>query len=934
MAKLAAYRAKRDFQKTPEPEEGGETGGFAFVIQKHAATRLHYDLRLELDGVMLSWAVAKGPSLVPGEKRLSVHVEDHPIAYNAFEGTIPKGQYGGGTVMIWDRGRWEPDGDPHQGYAKGHLNFTLHGEKLGGAWHLVRMKKRPNEKQEPWLLIKSEDDFARVADAPDILDEKPLSIATGRDLDAIAADGAGAVWNSNRGMAAEARAAEANPEAAPSKASKAAKSKAVGSKVAGSKAGESKAAAALADAALRSGEDPNAAPEPAPKRKRAAKAKAGDAPENAKAPAGTPMPKAIEPCLATLVTAVPAGDQWLHEIKWDGYRLIVFKQGDKVRVATRRGLDWTHRFPGIAAAVAALPVERAILDGEAVIEDENGVSNFSALQAALGDKHAGVAAGAVFFAFDLLYLNGEDLRPLPLADRKGRLEALVPAGGTGALRLSEHLQADGAAMVRSACSLGLEGVISKRRDRPYRSGRHEDWLKIKCTERQEFVVVGYVPSTASKKAVGSLVLAYNEAGSLRYAGRAGTGFTADAARETWTRLDAAKLAKTPLTEKLTADERRGVVWVEPSLVAEIEFRGWTGDNRLRHAAFKGLREDKRAEDVVREVPQDLGEVDASPAKAAPASDTRARKTAKPAPAPAKPGARPDIVAGIKLTHPDRVLWADAGVTKEGLASFYDGIAGWLLPHLVHRPLSLVRCPAGAEGHCFFQKHSWAGLSGSIRRETVRDESGEEEVLYVDDIAGVVALVQAGVLEIHPWGARIDDVDQPDRITMDLDPGEDVAWPTVIAAARELRERLAADGLESFVKTTGGKGLHVVLPIDAGSSDWASVKAYAKALADSLERDAPDRFIAKSTKAARRGRIYVDYLRNGRGATAVAAYSTRARPGAPVSVPLTWDELSPAVKPNHYTVLNLAARLNRLNDPWAEIGRVRQSLPKPAGRKRR
>jgi bifunctional non-homologous end joining protein LigD len=929
MAKLAEYRAKRDFQKTSEPEDGGEAGGFAFVIQKHDASRLHYDLRLELDGVMKSWAVAKGPSLVPGEKRLAVHVEDHPIAYNTFEGTIPKGQYGGGTVMIWDRGRWQPEGDPHKGYAKGHLNFSLAGEKLGGAWHLVRMKKRPREKQEAWLLIKSDDEFARAEEQPDILDEKALSVATGRTLEAIAADTAGAVWDSRTGLAAEARAEAAAPDpgAKPARTKRAAKAAepapepepepAPAKRATRKKAtADSKAAKAVAEVAMQEGGDPNA-----------------PVPEQAEAPtrrSKAAMPKDIAPCLATLVAEVPRGDAWLHEIKWDGYRLIVFKKAGKVRVATRRGLDWTHRFPAIAAAVAALPVETAILDGEAVIEDDKGLSNFSALQDALSDKYAGVAAQAVFFAFDLLYLDGEDLRPLPLDTRKARLADLLPVGQTGALRLSEHIDADGAAMVRSACSLGLEGVISKRRDRPYRSGRHDDWLKIKCTERQEFVIVGYVPSTASKRAVGSLVLAYNEGGALKYAGRAGTGFTAEAARETWTRLEAVRANTSPLKEKLTSEERRGVAWVEPALVAEIEFRGWTGDLRLRHAAFKGLRDDKRPDEVVREVAKETPDAERS-SKAAPA------RKPKPEPAAARP--RPasanGSVSGVKLTHPDRVLWPDGGVTKQGLAEYYEDIAAWLLPHVAHRPLSLVRCPAGSEGHCFFQKHSWAGLSDHILRETVRDESGEEEVLYVENIAGVIALVQAGVLEIHPWGARIDDVNAPDRITIDLDPGEDVAWPDVIAAARDVRERLAADGLESFVKTTGGKGLHVVLPIDPGSSDWTRVKGYARALAESMERDAPDRYIAKASKQARRGLIYVDYLRNGRGATAIAAYSTRARPGAPVSVPLSWDELSPALKPNHFTVLNLHARLSRQTaDPWTDLGRVRQSLPVQTRGKRR
>jgi bifunctional non-homologous end joining protein LigD len=916
MAKLAQYRAKRDFQKTPEPQGGSAAeAGSAFVIQKHAASRLHYDLRLELDGVMKSWAVTKGPSLVPGEKRLAVHVEDHPIEYNTFEGTIPKGQYGGGTVMLWDQGRWEAEDDPHKGYAKGHLNFRLEGEKLHGAWHLVRLKKRPGERQEAWLLIKSADDFARDPGDPDILEELPLSVTTGRGLDEIATDADSAIWNSNKGLAADERAvtkAESEKPSAKAKGRTAAKAAPESEAKPAKPARRTRAKAAVDEAAVAAGEDLN---QPAP---------AAD--PRGQSGRKAPMPKEVEPCLATLVAQVPQGDAWLHEIKWDGYRLIAFRQKGKTRLATRRGHDWTHRFPGIAAAIDALGVETAILDGEAVIEDETGVSNFSALQNALSDEHGGRAANAIFLAFDLLYLDGYDLRALPLEARKGRLAEILPREQTGTLRLSEHIDADGGAMVRSACRLGLEGVISKRRDRPYRSGRHEDWLKIKCTERQEFVIAGFVPSTAMKKAVGSIALGYYEGGKLKYAGRSGTGFTAEAAREMWARLDALRVAAPPFDGKLSSEERRGAIWVEPKFVAEIEFRGWTGDGRLRHAAYKGLREDKSALEVVRETAKSaLGD----------SSDEAAPPNASPAEAVKPRSKRGGVqVAGVTLTHPDRVLWPDSGVTKQGLAEYYDEIAEWLLPHIAHRPLALVRCPSGVGAACFFQKHSWAGLGDGIRRETIRDEDGEEEVLFVDDISGVISLVQAGVLEIHPWGAPIDDVDKPDRITMDLDPAEDVRWESVIAGALDVRERLNAMGLESFVKTTGGKGLHVVVPFAPGPN-WDIVKGFARDLAESMERDSPGRYIAKASKTARRGLIYVDYLRNGRGATAIGAYSTRARPGATVSVPLAWSELSPALKPNHFNVLNLPARLRRLGqDPWADIANIRQSLPIRKGTKRR
>lgn len=896
MAKLAAYKAKRDFAATPEPAgQDGGSGGSAFVIQKHAASRLHYDLRLELDGVMLSWAVAKGPSLVPGEKRLAVHVEDHPVDYNTFEGTIPKGQYGGGTVLIWDRGSWAPEGDAHKGMQKGHLDFRIDGEKLRGRYHLVRLKPRPRERQESWLLIKSEDEFARHAGDPDILEEKPLSVVTGRDLDTIATAPGSAVWNSNRSEATQTSSGPPEPTAP--------KKPRARKKVA-------------APAEKPEAPDPNGSPAP-------------DIGELRNGGHKAAMPAAIEPCLATLVDAVPKGGRWIHEIKWDGYRLIAFKSGGSTKLATRRGHDWTARFPSIAEAVAALPVDSVILDGEAVIADESGIANFSALQNALSDEHGRVARDAVLYGFDLLYLDGFDLRELPLEDRKARLAALLPAGNTGFLRLGEHIEEDGEAMVRSACRLGLEGVISKRRDRPYRSGRGEDWVKIKCTERQEFAILGHVPSSAVPRAIGSLVLGYREDGAWRLAGRSGTGYTAAVARDLWKKLEPIKAAGPPaLAAKPTAEERRGVVWAEPRLVAEIEFRGWTADDHLRHAAFKGLREDKSVDEVVRERPKHATASGAlSPA-------------AKPAPAAAR-GATPRKhgaaeVAGVPLSHPDRVLWADAGITKQGLAEFYEEIADWLLPHVAERPLSLVRCPSGSEGGCFFQKHSWAGLSDHILRETVRDESGEEEVLYVRDVRGVVALVQAGVLEIHPWGSTMADVDRPDRIVMDLDPGDDVPFADVIAGSVEIRERLAAMGLDSFVKTTGGKGLHVVLPL-TGTNGWSEVKAFAKSIADGMSADSPNRYIAKSTKSARRGLIYVDYLRNGRGATAIAAYSTRARPGATVSVPLRWDELTPTLRPNHDTVANLPGRLRGVaSDPWAALPKVRQQLPLPskAARRRR
>jgi bifunctional non-homologous end joining protein LigD len=862
MAKLAAYRAKRDFGRTAEPKgRSGRVRGDAFVVQKHDATRLHYDLRLELDGVMKSWAVAKGPSLVPGDKRLAIHVEDHPIDYNTFEGTIPAGEYGGGTVLVWDRGHWIPNEDPRKGYAKGHLDFRLEGEKLHGSFHLVRMKKRPRERQEGWLLIKQDDEAARSADAPDILEAEPRSVASGRTIEEIAEDPKGKVWHSKEGDAAEARAMRTSASQAP-------RDETVGEVTASLTRGTAK----------------------------------------------RPLPKTVEPCLATLSDTVPSGGTWLHEIKWDGYRLIAIKSARDTRLLTRRGLDWTARFPSIAEAVSDMPVSTLVLDGEAVVEDARGVPSFSALQSALSDEHGKVARDAILYAFDLLFADGHDLRGLPLAERKARLATILPPGGTGTLRLSEHLDADGEAMARSARAIGLEGIVSKRADRPYRSGRGGDWLKIKFTQRQEFVIVGYMPSTASEKAVGSLVLGYNQGKALRLAGRAGTGYTAKVARMLRERLHPLRRKTPPLTETPTSEERRGIVWVEPTLVAEIEFRGWTGEDRLRHAAFQGLRDDKSAEDVVREdEPSKAPEKAAKPARRK-SGVVRAKGAAE--------------MAGIRLTHPDRILWPDVGLTKRGLADYYEAVAERLLPHVADRPLSLIRCPEGIAGSCFFQKHAFAGLDEHVRRKVVKGE----ELLFVEGLPGIVALVQASVLEIHPWGTRMAHVERPDRITMDLDPGEGIAWADVVRAARDMRERLGAMKLESFVKTTGGKGLHVVVPI-GGRPTWEKAKAFAKSIADAMEADDPARYVAISAKKAREGRVYVDYLRNGRGATAVAAYSTRARPGAPVSTPVAWNEIE-RLRPDAFTAANLPARLAGAADPWDGIEAIGQTLPSPSRTKRR
>jgi bifunctional non-homologous end joining protein LigD len=863
---LETYNRKRNFAATAEPRgDRRQESGHRFVVQKHAARRLHYDFRLELDGVLKSWAVAKGPSLNPGEKRLAVHVEDHPLEYADFEGTIPAGQYGAGSVMIWDAGTWRPDGDAHAGYAKGHLAFTLAGEKLHGRWNLVRMRPREGERGDNWLLIKSGDEAARPADEPDILEEQPLSVTTGRSIEEIGEDKKSRQWQSRKAASSQ----------APSVG---------GAKTPRQRLTESVSTRRRADGVKRTSAS--------------AKESANPIPFQFSPPPGArkaALPDFVPPELATLAKKPPVGE-WLHEIKFDGYRIQAICRKERVRLLTRKGLDWTNRFPRIAAALESLPVVNALIDGEAVYETADGLSDFSGLQAALkegGDQRIS------YYAFDLLYLDGYDLQRVELVDRKTLLESLLKSAPSDALRYSEHFQESGEKMLRHICRLGGEGVVSKRRDGVYRSGRSEDWLKAKCANRQEFVVVGYTPSTAARRAIGSLVLAYWQDGRLTYVGRAGTGYSREIAADLFKLLERERLDKPPVADSLSTQEQRNVKWVRPQQVAEIEFRGWTAAGQLRQASFKALREDKPATEIVREKPI------SAPNRQMSAS------------APPKTGA-------VKLTHPDRILWPDVGVAKQGLADHYARVWPMMERLVIGRPLALLRCPVGADRGCFFQKHAWEGMTESVRR--IVDPQEVAPILAIEDFAGVMALVQASVLEIHPWGARVDDLERPDMLIFDLDPGDGVGWTDLTSAARESRERLQKKGLVSFVKTSGGKGLHVVVPLEP-RADWSAAKAFCKDLAEAMARDAPQRLVANMSKKARVSRIYVDYLRNGRGATAVAAYSTRARPGAPVSTPLTWEELEAVGDPARFTVNNLQNRLAALRaDPWADFFDADQSLP--------
>jgi bifunctional non-homologous end joining protein LigD len=861
---LVEYRRKRDFAKTPEPAGGGRAGRpnaahRRFVVQRHAARRLHYDFRLELDGVLKSWAVPKGPSLDPEERRLAVHVEDHPLDYAGFEGVIPAGEYGGGTVMVWDSGTWEPEGDPHEGYAKGHLRFRLHGGRLHGSWSLVRTggggRRRgaadsDGEAAEDWLLIKHSDEAAEPGSGDAVLRRHPDSVLSGCGMAAIAAAPDRRVWTARE----------------PS-------------------------VAAVDLAALR-GAKP------------------------------APLPDTLPPPqLATAADAAPGGDDWLYELKWDGYRLIAAVARDRsVRFASRNGLDWSERFPEIAAALAGLRIGDAVLDGELVrFRQEDGLPSFSALKTELSE---GRTDRLVYVVFDLLHLDGHDLRDVAIEDRKTALEAILSAAaGDSRLRYSEHLAGQGTSFAAHACALGVEGIIAKRRGSHYRSGaRSKDWLKIKCVRREEFAVVGWTPpGDGGDTGIRSLLLGYHDpAGRLHYAGGVGSGFSGAERTALRRRFDAMPRGARPPGKDAARLAPRGARWVEPQAVAEIRFADWTGDGLLRHATYLGLREDKEARDVVleRRSGDDGADDDGAPraAAAAPAATDARRSRSR-----LRKG---EIeVAEVVISNAEKLLFPDAGITKGDLARFQASIANRILPHLAGRPLSLVRAPDGIGGQVWFQKHERAGTPDAIRRIPVQDEDGgaTQTFLGVDDVRGLVSLVQMGVIEIHPWGSRLPNLERPDRLVFDLDPDETVGWERVVQAALQLRDALAGIGFESFAKTTGGKGLHLVVPITPACVGWDDAKAFARDVAVAFEAAAPARFTSLLTKRARRGRIFIDYLRNGRGATAVAPYSPRARAGATVATPVSWQELEAGLDPADFTVATLPSWLAaQTRDPWARF----------------
>jgi bifunctional non-homologous end joining protein LigD len=817
---LATYRKKRDFSQTREPsgaaapKKGGAELGY--VIQKHAARRLHYDFRLELDGVLLSWAVPKGPSLDPAVKRLAQETEPHPLDYASFEGTIPKGQYGGGTVMVWDRGSWSPIGDARAGYAKGHLEFTLDGDKLAGRWHLVRTRSRGNGKEDKsWLLFKAHDESA--SSERDIVEEKPDSVVTGRDLDQIATG--------------------ARP----------------------------KRAAARAKPITRGKSTPRGA-------KSSPKARSA-------------LPKQLEPELATLVDSAPTGDDWLHEIKLDGYRILARIQDGQASLFTRNGKDWTERMPALARALEKLDFDSAWIDGELVALDEKGVSDFQTLQNSLDEDRE---AGLVYYAFDLPFDDGEDLRTLPLLERKERLARhLGKKAKAGTVRLSEHVLGSGPEFFEQAGKLGLEGIISKRAAAPYRAGRGRDWLKVKCQLRQEFVIVGFSAPKGSRTHLGALLLGVEREGKLSYAGRVGTGVTETSLDELSQKL--ARLARktAPVEDAPRGAEVRDVIWAEPKLLCEISFTGFTKDGRLRHPVFHGLREDKPARGVKLEKPQE---------------------------------------AAYPLSNPDKVLYPELSITKRELLEYYELVAERMLPHVAGRPLTLVRCPEGRTKQCFFQKHPGRGTPEGLRAVPIREKDGKAPYTVIDDEQGLFGLVQLGALEIHTWGAHEGDPERPDLLVLDLDPDPELDFKEVVRCAERLREVFESAKLESFVKSTGGKGLHVCVPFEPELS-WSELKSFTKHIAEAFAARYPKEYLATVSKAKRTGKIFIDYLRNARGATFIAPYSTRARENAPVAVPLEWDEIA-KFKPGDFTLRNLSKRLKKQRvDPFQRMAELKQKLPR-------
>ena len=817
---IDSYNAKRDFAKTGEPRGRKLKGkGDSFVVQKHDASRLHWDFRLELDGVLKSWAVPKGPSLDPADRRLAMRTEDHPLDYGDFEGTIPKGEYGGGTVMLWDRGRWipEPGKDPRKTIEEGHLHFTLEGERMKGEWVMFRLKPKPGEKAQPWMLKKVTDEYADAQAGDALVDECVTSITTGRTMAEIAS-GAD-VWRSNRG---------------------------------GQKGGRAKKKAAAAP------------------------------------------PPFEEPQLATLVDSVPTGSDWIHEYKYDGYRLLL-SVGEGVATAwTRNGKDWSDKFKSLVKAAAKLPAG-CLIDGEAVALGEDGKPSFQLLQSTLKGGNANLA----FYAFDLLIDRGEDIRNLPNIERKARLAALLKSVSPP-LIYGDHVVGKGEALLEAICAERGEGIISKKASAPYRGARTKCWLKIKCIQRQEFVIVGWTESD-KRRGFRSLLLAVNEEGALKFAGKVGTGFDTKGIESLMQRMQPLETDTAPL--EVPRAERKGAHFIRPELIAEIAFTEFTGDGILRHPSFIALREDKPARQVVRERPQKL-------AKAQKKGD---RATAE--------------SFGVKISNPERIVYPEDGLTKKDLADYYAGIEALMMVDAARRPITLIRCPQGRGKKCFFQKHDSGAFGEHVKQIAIEEKKGDvQDYLWFEDVRGLLTCVQMGTIEFHGWGSRTDKVEYPDRLVFDLDPDVGLDFERVKDAALRLRALLGDLGLTTFPLLSGGKGIHVVVPLDA-SADWPTVKSFAERFTRAIAQAEPEMFTANIRKVERKGRIFLDWLRNQRGATAVLPYSARAREGAPVAAPIAWEEIDQYGGGNHFSIRDLDELIARSESKMlAGWGKSEQALP--------
>jgi len=805
---LKKYREKRNFEVTSEPAEGGEANedARAFVIQKHWASRLHYDFRLELDGAMKSWAVPKGPCYDPAVKRMAVQVEDHPIAYNQFEGQIPEGQYGAGKVIIWDEGTWMPVGDPRKGYRDGHLKFDLQGAKMQGRWALIRLKGKESEKQPPWLLIKDRDDFSRPERDFSVVDEMPDSVVPLRKMEKGAGPKDKATSRSNAQPALPGIAAD--------------------------------------------------------------------------------LPAQLKPQLATLVDGVPQhAPDWLYEMKFDGYRLVARIEGEDVRLFTRNGHDWSAKLPHLVEALRALPAKWAWVDGEIVMLDREGIPNFQSLQNAFDNDRT---QDIVFYAFDLPFIGLRDLRQEPLGVRRALLQQLMDTAEDDHLRFSEAFEAAPSDLVATACRMGLEGIMAKRLSSPYVSRRSDTWVKVKCARRQEFAIVGYTAPKGSRAGLGALLLAVTEQdGSLRYAGKVGTGFDDASLVSLQKRLAAMETDKKPVANAPAAG---GVRWVKPELIAEVSFGEWTSGGHIRHSVFRGLRQDKPVKAISREKAVPVKDID---------SETPASKTSR--------------AKGGKLTNPDRVIDPSTKLTKLDLARYYGLISPLMLAHLKGRPVSFLRAPAGIQGEFFFQKHLEAAMPG-VKSLPAKLDPDHPPLLEVPTAEAIMSAVQMNVVEFHTWNAVKTSIGKPDRLMLDLDPGEGVQWPTMQQAANLVRVLLQEIGLQAWLKTSGGKGLHVVVPLRK-QYDWDTVKRFSQAVVQHLARTLPQLFVAKSGPKNRVGKIFADYLRNGFGATTVCAWSARARPGLGISVPVTWDELDKLTSGAHWTIQDVHSRLDVGNTPW-------------------